>query len=39
VLTVTDLRAGKKPSMPAAYLPYVKADTYVPDAPKLPGFI
>lgn len=38
IATIGDLLAGKKPAMPAAFMPYLQAAKFVPDHPTLPGF-
>lgn len=37
VITVADLLAGKRPKMPTPFMPYVKAEKFVPEHPTLPG--
>ncbi len=37
VVTVADLLAGKRPRMPAAFMPYLQAERFVPPHPTLPG--
>ncbi len=38
IVTVRDLLAGKKPDLPSGYLPYLQAQKFAPEPPKLPGF-